>query len=309
MNTKNIRKNVIAMALVAAFAAAPLAQAQETAAQNASDAAGSVAQATSDTWITTKVKSEFATADGVDATDISVDTKNGVVMLSGTAASAAEVMKAKKLAMSVEGVKSVSTAGLTTTGRTDDGHDMDNDVGNDVGHAAHSVAQATSDTWITTKVKSTFAAADGVDATDISVDTKNGVVTLSGTAASAAEVMKAKKLARSIEGVKSVNTAGLTTTGRMEDDHDMGNSVGHAANSVAQATSDTWITTKVKSEFATTKGVDFTDISVDTKNGVVTLTGHVASAAEIAKAKQVAMSVKGAKSVSTNGLVVTTSGE
>ncbi|MGH8154423.1 MAG: BON domain-containing protein [Rhodanobacteraceae bacterium] len=45
------------------------------------------------------------------------------------------------------------------------------------------------------------------------------------------------------------------------------------SSSAGQAVSDGWITTKVKSELATTKGVKSIDISVTTVDGKVTLTG------------------------------------
>lgn len=73
---------------------------------------------------------------------------------------------------------------------------------------------------------------------------------------------------------------------------------------VPDKAADAWITTKVKSEFGTTKGVKATDISVSTNDGMVTLTGTVATAKEKAKAKRVAMHVKGVKSVDDSGLTV-----
>lgn len=66
---------------------------------------------------------------------------------------------------------------------------------------------------------------------------------------------------------------------------------------MSEATHDTWITTKVKTDLLATKGVSGTDVKVDTKDGVVTLTGHVATQAEADKAKAVAKSVKGVKDV------------
>jgi hyperosmotically inducible protein len=78
--------------------------------------------------------------------------------------------------------------------------------------------------------------------------------------------------------------------------------------SLATKTSDTWITTKVKAEFATTKGVDVTDVSVDTKAGVVMLTGTVGSEAERQMAITSAKSVKGVKAVEAGKLVVGKSG-
>lgn len=73
---------------------------------------------------------------------------------------------------------------------------------------------------------------------------------------------------------------------------------------VPDKAADAWITTKVKSEFGTTKGIKATDISVSTSDGVVTLSGHVATAKEKKHATRVAMHVKGVKSVDTSGLTV-----
>lgn len=117
MRTHQIRNSLVAMGLIAAFAAAPLSAvaAQDSMKADAQSTTESVSQATSDTWITTKVKSEFATKSGVDATDISVTTKDGSVMLSGHVASEAEKMKAQQVAAAVKGVKSVDTSGLTIT--------------------------------------------------------------------------------------------------------------------------------------------------------------------------------------------------
>lgn len=68
------------------------------------------------------------------------------------------------------------------------------------------------DTWITTKVKSKLAAAKGVKASDISVSTSDGVVTLTGTATSAKEKTHVEHLAKQTKGVKSVDGSGLTVS-------------------------------------------------------------------------------------------------
>ncbi|WP_243041805.1 BON domain-containing protein [Dyella sedimenti] len=73
---------------------------------------------------------------------------------------------------------------------------------------------------------------------------------------------------------------------------------------VPDKTADAWITTKVKSELTTTKGIKSTDISVSTMDGVVSLTGTATSAAEKTRAVQVAKKVKGVKSVDASGLTV-----
>jgi len=73
---------------------------------------------------------------------------------------------------------------------------------------------------------------------------------------------------------------------------------------VPDKAADAWITTKVKSEFGTTGGVSATDISVSTSDGVVTLSGTVASQAEKTRAEQIAQGIKGVKSVDSSGLTV-----
>ncbi|KVC48143.1 BON domain-containing protein [Burkholderia diffusa] len=69
-----------------------------------------------------------------------------------------------------------------------------------------------------------------------------------------------------------------------------------------QPVTDTWITTKVKSELATTKGVKSTDISVKTVDGAVTLTGVLPSKTAVKKAVAVTRSIKGVKHVDASGL-------
>ena len=69
-------------------------------------------QPVTDTWITTKVKSELATTDGVKSTKISVTTKDGIVALVGVLMSQASVDKAIAATQSVKGVKSVDSSGL-----------------------------------------------------------------------------------------------------------------------------------------------------------------------------------------------------
>lgn len=68
---------------------------------------------------------------------------------------------------------------------------------------------ATSDTWITTKVKSTLLADDATPGMDIEVETKDGVVSLSGTVATEAEREMAISKAKGIKGVREVSADGL----------------------------------------------------------------------------------------------------
>ena len=69
-----------------------------------------------------------------------------------------------------------------------------------------------------------------------------------------------------------------------------------------QPVTDTWITTKVKAELATTEGVKSTDITVKTVDGTVTLTGMLGNKLAVDKAVAAAESIKGVKKVDHSGL-------
>lgn len=76
---------------------------------------------------------------------------------------------------------------------------------------ANDSEQPVTDTWITTKVKSTLLATENVAGSDINVTTIDGVVTLAGVLDSQAAVDKAVEVTRGIEGVVSVDTRALKT--------------------------------------------------------------------------------------------------
>lgn len=72
--------------------------------------------------------------------------------------------------------------------------------------------------------------------------------------------------------------------------------------------SDSWITTKVKTDLLATKEVKGMDINVSTTNGVVTLAGVLDTQAEVDKAIALTKDIKGVKGVETKALKVKTPG-
>jgi osmotically-inducible protein OsmY len=60
------------------------------------------------------------------------------------------------------------------------------------------------DGWLWVKTRFDLAAADDLRDSTINIDVENGVVTLSGTVATAEQKAKAETIAKSVEGVKSV---------------------------------------------------------------------------------------------------------
>ncbi|HSH96745.1 MAG: BON domain-containing protein [Methylophilaceae bacterium] len=83
---------------------------------DASDTASEATQKTkrvaSDSWITTKVKSELLADSVTKGFDISVETSHGVVTLSGSLKSQDAIDHAKALAAKIKGVKSVDVTSL-----------------------------------------------------------------------------------------------------------------------------------------------------------------------------------------------------
>lgn len=67
-----------------------------------------VGQYVDDSTITAKVKAKHADDEMVSAMRVSVETKQGVVVLSGEAKTEGEIKRAEVLAKQVEGVKAVS---------------------------------------------------------------------------------------------------------------------------------------------------------------------------------------------------------
>jgi hyperosmotically inducible protein len=163
----------------------------------------SVGAAISDTDITAKVKVKLADEKGLKGSDISVTTTNGVVTLSGSAASSSAKSEAERLTKQVKGVKDVDDELKT---------DSSSKLSSDTKDVANDTKHEVSDSWITTKVKSEFLADSVTKSFDIKVVTTNGVVVLSGTLPNKDAVAHAKDVAEKVKGVKSVNTDDLKTS-------------------------------------------------------------------------------------------------
>lgn len=159
---------------------------------------------------------------------------------------------------------------------------------------AHSdgISATLSDTAITAQVKSKLMGDNRLEKSDISVTTTNGVVTLEGSASSSEAKSSAEKLAKSVEGVKSIDNS-LNIPGSNE-----------TANKSKRAVSDSWITTKVKSEiFADSFSKGF-NVGVKTTLGVVELSGSLENEEAINHVKDIAGKVEGVKSVNTAALII-----
>jgi osmotically-inducible protein OsmY len=79
--------------------------------------------------------------------------------------------------------------------------------------------------------------------------------------------------------------------------HDLGQQMRGVAENARQAAADTALAGKVKTALMTRKGLEGSQISVEAKNGVVTLKGDVATREQADIAEQVAKNTDGVTSV------------
>ena len=131
--------------------------------------------------ITAAVKDELAVDNAVSANNIDVSTKDGVVMLTGTVDNLLAKKRAKKIAASVIGVRSIVNEVSVAPGSPRD------------------------DKTLKKAVVNALLMDPAADSYELKVAAENGVVTLSGTVDSYAEKQLSQTVAEGVKGVKKVN--------------------------------------------------------------------------------------------------------
>jgi hyperosmotically inducible protein len=162
-----------------------------------------------------------------------------------------------------------------------------------------SVGAKSADTATPSAVEPKLARSRHLAKASTSAAATNGTVTPTGSAADTREKPAAETVANSAGGVKSADelTTPPATGSSPADDQKVGTSAGVAA-------SDSQITTDVKSEIAGDRLSKDVNIGVTTTQGIVALTGSLASQDAIDHFKDVAGKVPGVKSVDTSALVL-----
>jgi hyperosmotically inducible periplasmic protein len=140
-----------------------------------------------DTTINASVKAALIGNKTTKAHDINVETYKGVVQLSGFVDTPAEKDEAARVAAGVDGVKSVQNS-IAIGGKTSMGTKLD-------------------DTVMTGRVKAALMDAKNVKSGQINVETKSGIVQLSGFVDSEAMKDKAGTVTAGVNGVKDVQNA------------------------------------------------------------------------------------------------------
>jgi hyperosmotically inducible protein len=153
--------------------------------------------AQSDAGVTASVKGQLVADELVKARRIDVDTRDRIVTLTGQVRSREEASKALAIARNTEGVADVMNR-LTIASGTEMAAPTTG------AGALPPAAAAGVDSGITTRVKAKLLADPDVSGLKIDVDTRAGVVTLTGTVNTQAEKSEALELVRQTDGVTDI---------------------------------------------------------------------------------------------------------
>ena len=145
-----------------------------------------------------------------------------------------------------------------------------------------------SDSWIAMKVRSRLLVKGNVSAANTSVSSKDGVVTLSGTAETMAQKELTEIYAKEIDHVKSVKNDIVVKEKSMAD------------QTVGEKIDDASITTQLKYALLSHKSTSALKTKVVTTDGVILITGVASSDAEKALVTKLAKDVRGVGSVNNN---------
>lgn len=138
--------------------------------------------------------------------------------------------------------------------------------------------QQVDDATITSRVKGKLASEPGISTFDFDVDTTAGVVTLRGSVDDPEVSEQAARLARDVQGVRSVQN-------QIE------------VNGETTRVSDAALVTNVKTRLAADPDVGAINIDVDADGGTVTLSGVVRSERSRERALEIARNVDGVQRV------------
>jgi osmotically-inducible protein OsmY len=226
-----------------------------------------VRAASTDSRIESSAENSYTFKNYLKDDSIKVDSKNGVVTLTGTVADASHRSMAENTVASLPGVTSVDNE-LLINGEQPAEH---------------------SDMWIKMKVQTALLFHRNVSATGTTVYVKDGVVTLQGEASSMAQKELTTEYARDIDNVKEV-----------KNDMTIANTPATSDATVGDKIDDASITAEVKSSLLSHRSTSAIHTTVSTTDGVVTLSGIAKNDAEKSLVTKLATDINGVTSVINN---------
>lgn len=198
---------------------------------------------------------------------IKTESKNGVVVLTGTVAEASHKSLAQDTVEGLPGVKSVDNR-LKVKGES---------------------PTEQSDTWICMKVKTALLFHRNVRAGETDVYVKDGVVSLRGEASSLAQKELTAEYAKDVEGVKSV-----------KNEMTIAKTPAQPVETIGEKIDDASITAQVKLSLMSHRSTSAAKTKVETADGVVTVSGIAKNAAEKSLVTKLVADINGVISVINN---------
>jgi osmotically-inducible protein OsmY len=196
--------------------------------------------------------------------DIKIESKNGVVALTGVVSEESHKSLAQETVAGLPGVKSIDNK-LEVKGER---------------------AAEKSDAWLSAKVKTTLLFHRSVSGVKTGVNVKDGIVTLQGEATSQAQKELTTEYAKDVDGVKDVkNEMTLSKTAKK------------TPRTTGEKIDDASITAQVKMALLFHRSTSALSTKVVTTHGVVTVSGKAANAAEKDLVTKLVEDVNGVKSV------------
>ncbi|MBL8297645.1 MAG: BON domain-containing protein [Rhodanobacteraceae bacterium] len=249
---------------------------------------GTVSEQVADARRETQILTGFAMNPHLRGLELAVTVDGNKAVLDGNVEDNFAKDLAEQIATGADGVKHVDNRILVDA----------NYVRPKYASSERSFSEKAGDATISASIKSKLLWNSHTDGLDIHVNTHNGKVTLTGSAGSGEEKSLAGRIAMDTEGVLSINNeiALIDKSAKAK--------AGMPDAQAGKPVSDSWITSKVKSSLLFTRGVDSFDITVTTREGVVSLSGVVNSTAERELAIRVTQDVRGVKKVDVIGLKV-----
>lgn len=164
----------------------------------------------SDQELSNRIAKAISDDKTLSADAIKVSVNGGVVTLTGMVGKDADRKRAEELAR-VPGVSRVennlkSREKATTAAKeaAGDAADATKKGAKATANAVSKTGEVITDEWIVTRIRTNIANDEALGDTEIKVDVKNNVVTLSGTAPTTTARTRALTVAREVEGVKRV---------------------------------------------------------------------------------------------------------
>jgi hyperosmotically inducible protein len=195
--------------------------------------------------------------------DIKIESKDGVVTLTGTVSEDFHKSLAQETVAGLPGVKFVDSR-LEVKGER---------------------PTENSDAWLTMKVKTILYLHSSLNDAKIAVTVKDGIVSLQGIAVNQAQKDLTTEYAKDVAGVQSVNNE-MTVT-----------QVSLKKRTLGEKIDDASITAQVKMTLLYHYSTSALNTKVETKLGVVTLYGKASNAATLKLATRLANDVNGVKGV------------